>query len=117
MPIIAGIFLAVILLVYAYKKWCFKRSHSFDNIKDAVQVAKANGHVIKAHLLETTFREEEDRNGQAYRVYSSLYVYEINGQKRKKIISTTDILPPQEISLYYTDTPDEVFSWYDVQEK
>lgn len=77
--------------------------------KKRIERARANGHVIEGHLIESWY-ESSDGGGAPY-TYHGKYAYEINGKKKiKNVIFFYAYCSPNTIYFYYDKNPSKLYT-------
>ena len=96
----------VICLEAAYLHRCGFKSKKKKKVEEAIK----KGHVIKAKRVSSYYTEKSIESKISDRLYSAIYVYELNGEKHEKHITWRGQEPPEYFTLYYGDGPDDVFT-------
>ena len=78
--------------------------------KRKVELAKSRGHVIVAKRISYSYSEKEFNGELSKRNYAAVYFYEVCGIKKEKRIVMRGQQPPQYFTLYYGDSPKDVFT-------
>lgn len=85
----------------------------FSGREKKLEKAKKAGNMLRATRISCRYKGDGPGNKTANRRYIAQYEYYVGSERRTKQIISTSMEPPTTITLYYTETPDKVFSDYD----
>ena len=91
-----------------------KKGILFGGADKKIALAKQKGHMLTATRISLRFRDRKPENTRTNRVYIANYEYTVSGKRRTKQVVSTSLKPPLTITLYYVNSPNKVFSEYDV---
>lgn len=72
--------------------------------------AKAAGHMLKATLVKTTFKDQSANGNYHERIYTGVYEYQVNGRTRKTYVHSKDSKPSNVVTMYYVSNPEKAFT-------
>ncbi|MFV0364024.1 MAG: hypothetical protein ACK5LL_13215 [Suipraeoptans sp.] len=81
-----------------------------------IKKATERGHVVKGTRVKIRFRDRYSKKGgnRLNRTYASHYECVIDGRTITKSLVTANHQPPRTLTFYYIDSPNKLFSEYDV---
>ena len=107
------VLLAVFAGLLAAVLWCVALRRKILRRQQQKEAAIRAGHVINAKRVSFIRDVNEDESGYSRTVYRAKYEYTAEGQTKHYSVHKKNSLPPAFICLYYTDSPQKVFSAYD----
>ena len=106
--ILCGVVVAI--LVFVVETILYSKKIIFGKAYKRKENAIKAGHVINATQVKCTYH---DRGSNNSRHYTAKYVYQVEGVKKEKAV-TSPHKPPLHIMLYYDKSPEKVYSDYDI---
>lgn len=103
------------IVVFIVELSLYKKGLIFASGDKKLERAQKAGNVIPATMIKCRYKDKEPSDKTINRMYIATYEYSVNGEKRTKRIVTTGSKPPYNLSFYYEDNPDRIFSSYDIR--
>ena len=102
---------AILIVGYVISIWLYKKVNYRLGRYRKRDIAKSRNHIIKATLVDIRrhSRLDDIENHRRTR-WSGFYVYTFNGEQRQYEAYFDESRPPKNLTLYYIDDPEKVFS-------